>query len=99
MPRLVIIPTLNERENLEKLIPAIFELMPEVSVIVVDDNSRDGSHELIRGFQKTRPNLHLLVRTADQGYGRSVLAGLDFALERGFEKVATMDADFSHDYQ
>lgn len=96
---LIIIPCLKERENLSGLLPEIFKLLPGISVLVADDNSRDGTEELVKKLKKEFPSLHLLVRQTDKGYGRSVLDGMSWARERGFRKVITMDADFSHDHR
>ncbi|OGN01609.1 MAG: hypothetical protein A3I26_00285 [Candidatus Yanofskybacteria bacterium RIFCSPLOWO2_02_FULL_43_10] len=95
---IVLIPTLNERENLKDLIPSIFGLMPEISVLVVDDNSSDGTRELV-GFMKTGfKNLFLLERKNNFGYGRSSIDGFKWIFERPYDNVVTMDADFSHNF-
>ncbi len=94
----ILIPTLNEKENLEKLVPAIFSLMPEVSVLIVDDNSSDGTPELTENLKTRFENLFLLHRTDNRGYGRSSIDGFKLAIEKGYEAVVTMDADFSHDF-
>lgn len=91
MKILVIIPTLNERDNLIKLIPAIFNHLPGAEVLITDDHSEDGTKEL------QAPHVHILDRRADHGYGKAVLDGFRFALAHGFENVITIDADFSHD--
>jgi len=91
-------PTLNEKENLDKLIPAIFDLMPDVSVLVVDDNSSDGTQELVEGLKQRYGNLFILTRTSNYGYGRSSIDGFKWALERDYDFLVTMDADFSHDF-
>ena len=94
----ILIPTLNEKENLEKLIPAIFGLMPDVSVLVVDDNSSDGTQELIEKLKQNYGNLFILTRTSNYGYGRSSIEGFKWVLERDYGFLVTMDADFSHDF-
>src|SRR3989344_9700258 len=91
MSTLIIIPTLNERENLQYLVPEIFWHVPGGSILIVDDHSCDGTIEL------ARDRVTVLDRTADHGYGKAVLDGFRWALERGFEHVVTLDADFSHD--
>jgi len=96
---IILIPTLNERKNLEKLIPAIFNFMPEISVLVVDDNSGDGTAEFIDNLQGGLPNLFSLNRDKDFGYGKACLDGFKWALERGYQYIVTMDADFSHDFK
>ena len=98
MKSIILMPTLNEKENLDKLIPAIFDLMPDVSVLVVDDNSSDGTQELVEGLKQRYGNLFILTRTSNYGYGRSSIDGFKWALERDYDFLVTMDADFSHDF-
>ncbi len=93
---LVILPTLHERENLEPLIGAIFEYAPEVAVLVVDDNSRDGTKELLEDLAGRYP-VFFLERTHEPGYGKSILDGMRWGIERDYSSIVTMDADFSHD--
>jgi len=95
---IVLIPTLNEKENLEKLIPAIFALMPDVSVLVVDDNSSDGTQELVEKLKQNYGNFFILERNDNFGYGRSSIDGFKWVLERDYDFLVTMDADFSHDF-
>lgn len=96
---IILIPTLNERRNLEQLIPAIFDLMPEISVLIVDDNSNDGTGELIKNFQSTYNKLFFLERTENFGYGKACIDGFRWSLDKSFRYMVTMDADFSHDYR
>ncbi len=96
---IILIPTINERENLKSLIPQIFNLMPEISVLVVDDNSGDGTADFVKNKMSDFKNLFILKRMDDFGYGRSSLAGFKWILERDYENVVTMDADFSHDFK
>src|SRR3989344_5514501 len=93
---LILIPTLNEKANLEKLIPGIYELMPEASVLIADDDSQDGTSEFIKSLGYR--NLFILERKSNFGYGKACLDGFKWALDRGFKYILTMDADFSHDY-
>ncbi len=93
---LVVIPTYNERENIKALVPAVFQATPDVEILVADDNSPDGTQDVVRELQKTYPRLHLLARAGKQGLGRAYLAGFAWGLERGFEALVQMDADFSH---
>lgn len=95
---IILIPTLNEKENLENLIPAIFNLMPDISVLIVDDNSSDGTQELVEKLKQKYGNLFILTRTSNYGYGRSSIDGFKWVLERGYDFLVTMDADFSHDF-
>lgn len=95
---IILIPTLNEEENLKALIPGIFGLMPDVSVLVVDDNSSDDTQGLIGSLMVNFKNLFLLERKTHFGYGRSSMEGFKWVLEKHYENIVTMDADFSHDY-
>ncbi len=96
---IILIPTLNEKENLENLIPQIFGLMPDISILVVDDNSSDGTSELIKSLAAKFKNLFLLERKANFGYGRSSIDGFIWVLKRSYDFLVTMDADFSHDFR
>lgn len=96
---IILIPTLNERENLKDLIPGIFGLMPNISVLVVDDNSSDGIEELINNFKHKFINLIFISRKNGFGYGRACIEGFKWILDnKNFDFIVTMDADFSHDY-
>lgn len=99
MKALVVIPTYNEKENIEALVPGIFEALPEVHVLVVDDNSPDGTAAVVERLKSAHSQLHLLLREKKQGLGRAYLAGFDWALAHDFEAVVEMDADFSHRIQ
>lgn len=96
---IILIPTINERKNLEKLIPAIFELMPEISVLVVDDNSGDGTGDYLTSIQARYSFLFFLSRKGNFGYGKACREGFKWALGHEFKYIITMDADFSHDYR
>ena len=95
---IILIPTLNERENLENLIPSIFGLMPDISVLIVDDNSNDGTQELVEGLKNDYGTLFLFKRSENFGYGRSSIDGFKWALQKNYDFMVTMDADFSHDF-
>lgn len=95
-PALVIVPTYNERENITVLLPRILDY-PELSVLVVDDGSPDGTGDLVAAHVERDPRVHLLRRASKQGLGTAYVAGFRYALERGAEYVFEMDADFSHD--
>lgn len=95
---IILIPTLNEGKNLKDLISAIFKLMPDISVLIVDDNSSDGTQELIMKLKQSYANLFIIKRFEDFGYGRSSTDGFKWVFERGYEFLVTMDADFSHDF-
>lgn len=94
---LVIIPTYNEKENAEAIIRKVFSLNFPFDVLIVDDNSPDGTQEIVKGLIQEFPNqLHLLARAGKQGLGTAYIAGFGWALERKYEYVFEMDADFSH---
>lgn len=95
---IILIPTLNEAENLRDLIPEIFSLMPDISVLVVDDNSSDGTRGLVKSVAVNFKNLSLLERNSNFGYGRSSIDGFRWILEKEYNQIVTMDADFSHDF-
>ena len=96
MKNLVIIPTYNERENIANIIPAIRALLPNVDILVVDDNSPDKTQDVVKGMQANDGNLHLLSRKGKEGLGKAYLAGFQWGLSKGFEGLCEMDADFSH---
>ncbi len=96
MRTLVVIPTYNERENILALIPEVFQTTPTVEILVVDDNSPDGTGDVVRSLQGKYPQLHLLSRAGKEGLGKAYLAGFRWGLEKGYEAIAQMDADFSH---
>jgi dolichol-phosphate mannosyltransferase len=96
MKNLVIIPTYNERENIANIIPAIRKFLPEVDILVVDDNSPDKTQDVVREIQSKDPHVHLLPRKGKEGLGKAYIAGFKWGLERGFEGLCEMDADFSH---
>lgn len=93
---LVIVPTYNERENIARLCGEILGLGEGVEVLVVDDNSPDGTAEIVRGLSDKDPRAHLLRRAGKLGLGTAHVAGYRWALQRDYERVVTMDADFSH---
>lgn len=91
---LVVIPTYNEAENIQALIKAIFSFAPQVEILIVDDNSLDGTATIVKKLHNSRT--HLLQRSHKQGLGKAYLAGFDWALRHGYDFVVSMDADFSH---
>lgn len=95
---LVVIPTYNERANIRALLPIVLAKDRRVQVLVVDDGSPDGTAEEVRAAaRKARGRVHLLERHAKLGLGTAYVAGFHWGLERGFDAVVQMDADFSHD--
>jgi dolichol-phosphate mannosyltransferase len=93
---LVIVPTYNERENLPPLIQRLMALPVAVDVLVVDDNSPDGTGQLADGIAASNPRVQVLHRKVKDGLGRAYCAGFAWALERGYEYIFEMDGDFSH---
>jgi dolichol-phosphate mannosyltransferase len=93
---IVVVPTYNEAENLPLLVPRILEQDPRLEVLVVDDDSPDGTGKLARELALSTGRVHLLHREQKQGLGPAYRAGLRRALELGAEAVLQMDADFSH---
>ncbi|MBU2445558.1 MAG: polyprenol monophosphomannose synthase [Bacteroidetes bacterium] len=95
---LIIIPTYNESENIAKIIPAILKYSKgEVDIAVVDDNSPDGTADVVRNFQKEHENIILINRLKKEGLGKAYVAGFEYALKNGYEFIFEMDADYSHD--
>jgi dolichol-phosphate mannosyltransferase len=92
----VIIPTYNEKENIGEIVPAIFRHEPGCHVLVVDDNSPDGTAGVVRELQGSFPALHLLSRAGKEGLGRAYIAGFLWALDKNYDFIVEMDADFSH---
>lgn len=94
---LVIIPTYNEKENISAIIDAVRALPVDFDILVVDDNSPDGTAAIVKAKTEQYPgHVHLLQRQGKQGLGTAYLAGFKWALEREYEYVFEMDADFSH---
>jgi dolichol-phosphate mannosyltransferase len=94
---LVIIPTYNEAENLEPLAGQVLVQDPRLEILVVDDGSPDGTGRLADRLASSQPRLHVLHRPAKQGLGTAYVAGFRWAIQRGYDAVCEMDADFSHD--
>ncbi len=93
---IVVIPTYNEAENLPLLVPLVLEQDPRLEVLVVDDNSPDGTGKLADELAETSSRVHVLHRSQKEGLGPAYRAGLRKALELGADYVLQMDADFSH---
>ena len=95
-----IIPTYNEKGNIASLVGAIFEHTPEASVLVVDDNSPDGTAVIVKELQGSYPNLQLHRRSDLKGFGKSYIEGFKkIAVDEKYDHVVMMDADFSHDFK
>ncbi|MGY5356055.1 polyprenol monophosphomannose synthase [Wenyingzhuangia sp. IMCC45467] len=93
---LIIIPTLNEVENINAIIKAVFDINPEYHILVVDDNSTDGTIDIIKNLQKKHANLHLEIRINSRGLGKAYIHGFKWAIARTYDYILEMDADFSH---
>ena len=96
---IVIIPTYNEKENIEKIIRAIFALEKSFHILVIDDGSPDGTAAIVRGLISTEfgSRLNIVERSGKQGLGTAYIAGFKWSLEHDYEYIFEMDADFSHD--
>ena len=97
MQTLVLIPTYNERENIESLISEILNLNPDIGILVIDDDSPDGTGRILDEISKTQPRLSVIHRFDRKGRGLAGIAGFKYALDRDYDHVFEMDADFSHD--
>jgi dolichol-phosphate mannosyltransferase len=93
---LVVVPTYNERENLPSLAQKLLALPVAVDLLVVDDNSPDGTGKIADELAAKHPSIHVLHRLEKDGLGRAYIAGFKWALERGYEFIFEMDGDFSH---
>lgn len=95
--RLVIIPTYNEKENIQEILAHVLRLLPAFDVLVVDDNSPDGTAALVKRLQTERPGrIHLIERSGKLGLGTAYIAGFKWAIANAYDFIFEMDADFSH---
>jgi dolichol-phosphate mannosyltransferase len=94
---LVIVPTYNEKENIEKITMAVLEASAHADILFVDDNSPDGTGRIADDLAARHERVHVMHRTAKEGLGRAYIAGFRWALERDYAFVMEMDCDFSHD--
>ncbi|MBD3274117.1 MAG: glycosyltransferase [Candidatus Marinimicrobia bacterium] len=97
MRNLVVVPTYNESENIKKLVDAIFDLPVTTDILVVDDNSPDGTSEFVEELIQDNPRLYLMKRESKDGLGTAYRVGFTYALEREYDTVVQIDADLSHD--
>jgi dolichol-phosphate mannosyltransferase len=97
MSNIVLIPTYKEKENIEAIIRAISALNPPFDILIIDDNSPDGTSEIVKSLQPSFPNLHLIERSDKLGLGTAYITGFKWALEKEYSYIYEMDADFSHD--
>ena len=94
---IVIIPTYKERENIEAIIKSIFSLPIVFDILIIDDNSPDGTADIVKDLQKSFGNLFIVERPGKLGLGTAYIAGFKWALANGYRYIYEMDADFSHD--
>lgn len=96
MRKLVVIPTYNEIENMKKLLPELMQLQAEFDILVVDDSSPDKTADFVNEFILQNSRVHLLQRSEKNGLGKAYLAGFKWGLDRKYNVIVEMDADFSH---
>ena len=95
--KIVIIPTYNEKENIEAITRKVFSLPGDFQILIIDDDSPDGTATIVKGLQTEFPDrLHLLERSGKQGLGTAYLTGFKWSLDHGYDYIFEMDADFSH---
>ncbi len=94
---IVIIPTYKERENIEAIVKAIYGLPVAFDILIIDDNSPDGTATIVKDLQFNFKNLYIVERPGKLGLGTAYIAGFKWALEKGYSYIYEMDADFSHD--
>ena len=97
MKTLVIIPTYDEIQNIEKIIRQILAIREDLHILVVDDNSPDGTGDIVERMKSEFSGIHLIRRSGKMGLGTAYVAGFKFALANGYDAIFEMDADFSHD--
>jgi len=93
---LVIFPTYNEAENIERIVPEALAKSPELEVLVIDDNSPDGTGDMVERMAAANPKIHLIRRPGKLGLGTAYVLGFKYVLEHGYDYCFEMDADFSH---
>jgi dolichol-phosphate mannosyltransferase len=94
---LILLPTYNEKENIERIIPEILKQDDRLSILVIDDNSPDGTGDIADRIASENPRIQVLHRLKKEGLGQAYIAGFKWAIEREYDVVFEMDADFSHD--
>ena len=97
MRTLIISPTYNERKNIQSLIEQVFDLDSTYHLLIIDDNSPDGTAKKVEELQKEHSNLHLEIRPGKAGLGTAYLYGFQWALDKGYDSIVQIDADLSHD--
>ncbi len=96
MKSLVIIPTYNEKENIREIINSVLDVVPETDILIVDDNSPDGTGNIVKELMEKDSRIHLLEREGKMGLGTAYVAGFKYAIKNGYDWIVQMDADFSH---
>ncbi len=96
MKTLVIIPTYNEKENIQAIAEAIYQELPDISLLVVDDGSPDGTGAIVKAMMQENDKIHLIENQGKGGLGKAYLQGFQWAMDNGFDACVQMDADFSH---
>jgi dolichol-phosphate mannosyltransferase len=97
MKILVIIPTYNELDNLPRLLPEVFSKNDDIHILIVDDNSPDGTAGFVEEEMQKNDSLHIIKRSSKQGLGTAYIAGFKYAIQNEYDFIFEMDADFSHD--
>ena len=93
---IVLIPTYNEKENISKIVDAVLGLEHQFEILVIDDNSPDGTAAIVEDIMTREPRVHILKRPGKQGLGTAYIAGFKWAIENKYDYIIEMDADFSH---
>ena len=93
---LIIVPTYNEKENISTFVPQVLAAAADLELLVIDDNSPDGTGDIVAAMAETDPRIHLVQRAGKLGLGSAYVAGFDWALAHDYDFVFEMDADFSH---
>ena len=96
MKALIIIPTYNEKENIHKIVQAVLKQDKSIEVLIVDDNSPDGTAEIVQSMMESNQRIHLLQRAGKFGLGSAYIAGFKYAIQNEYDYIFEMDADFSH---
>lgn len=96
MKTLIISPTYNEKENILELLSQIWQVNPEYDILIIDDNSPDGTGDIVKNKMKDHSNLHIIEREGKLGLGTAYCTGFKWALENNYDKIVQMDADLSH---
>ncbi len=96
MKPIVISPTYNEKKNIDELIRRVLASYDNIEILIVDDNSPDGTADLVKSLMQNNPKIHILERSAKLGLGTAYCAGFKWALEKGYNRIVQIDADMSH---